>query len=158
MKMIRSLIAAASIAVLAGCASHPDRIAASHVSHERFAGASCASIDQQLTRAMTNLEAVSSKQRSSMVLDAVTVFFVLVPASALAGDHQADVAAAKGEVEALKTARARCESAPVQPRLQPVAQPVAQPDPQIRRTTNSRVGPNTLRCVTQPNGTTLVCD
>jgi hypothetical protein len=37
-------------------------------------------------------------------MDAATVFFVLVPASKLSGDHAGDVAKWKGEVEAIDTA------------------------------------------------------
>ncbi len=37
-------------------------------------------------------------------VDAATVFFVLIPASKLSGDHAADVAKYKGEVEAIDTA------------------------------------------------------
>jgi hypothetical protein len=49
-------------------------------------------------------------------IDAATVFFVLVPASKLSGDHAGDVAKWKGEVEAVDTAmtKAGCKkSTPV---------------------------------------------
>ncbi len=154
MKKLTTILAASALVV--GCASHPDRIIPTHVSHERYASESCASIDQQLTRATSHLEAVSNKQRSSMMLDAVTVFFTLIPASAIAGDHQSEVSIAKGDVEALKTARTRCTStsSPMSQQPRTVSQPVTRPS----HPTDTRVGPNTLRCVTQPNGTTLVCD
>ena len=38
-------------------------------------------------------------------MDAGTVFFVLIPASKLSGDHEGDVAKWKGEVEAINTAQ-----------------------------------------------------
>jgi hypothetical protein len=37
-------------------------------------------------------------------VDAATVFFVLIPASKLTGDHAGDIAKYKGEVEAIETA------------------------------------------------------
>ena len=44
-------------------------------------------------------------QNSKANMDAGTVFFVLIPASKLSGDHEADVAKWKGEVEAINTAQ-----------------------------------------------------
>jgi hypothetical protein len=43
-------------------------------------------------------------QDSKANLDAATVFFVLIPASKLSGDHAGDVAKFKGEIEAIETA------------------------------------------------------
>ena len=40
-------------------------------------------------------------------MDAASVFFVLIPASSLTGDHKADVAKFKGEIEAINTAQTK---------------------------------------------------
>ena len=44
-------------------------------------------------------------QNSQANTDAATVFFVLIPASQLSGDYEADVAKYKGMVEAIETAQ-----------------------------------------------------
>ena len=50
------------------------------------------------------LEEAESSQNSAQTMDAITVFLVLVPASALAGDSEAKVAQYKGEKLALERA------------------------------------------------------
>ena len=92
--------------ILVGCASRPDRISASFVSHDKFMQNTCSELAVLRADARTDLQTYTSKQNSKANWDAVSVWFILIPASQLTGDVKADVAKAKGEVEAIETAQA----------------------------------------------------
>jgi hypothetical protein len=98
------------LGILAGCAARPDSIPASFVSHEKYAGRDCGQLGIDMANARSELQKYSQLQNSKANTDAATVFFILVPTSKLSGDHAADVAKWKGEVEAVETAliRAGC--------------------------------------------------
>ncbi len=104
MKSITSLIAAGALLALAGCATRPESISASYISHEKYMGQDCAQLALRMSDARSELAKFSSMQDTKANVDAATVFFVLIPASKLSGDHAADVAKYKGEVEAIDTA------------------------------------------------------
>jgi hypothetical protein len=93
------------LAALAGCATRPESISASFVSHEKFMGQTCVQLTDTMADARTKLADYSKLQDSKANVDAATVFFVLIPASKLSGDHAGDVAKYKGEVEAIETAQ-----------------------------------------------------
>ena len=80
------------------------------MSHEKYSGKDCTTLSIDLSNARSELAKFSSMQDSKANMDAATVFFVLVPASKLSGDHAGDVAKWKGEVEAVETAivKANC--------------------------------------------------
>ena len=90
---------------IAGCATRPESISASFVSHEKYIGQTCPELTDSMADARTKLTDYSKKQDNKANLDAATVFFVLIPASKLSGDHAGDVAKYKGEVEAIETAQ-----------------------------------------------------
>ena len=92
--------------ILVGCASRPESIPATHVAHEKYSMNSCDELAVLRADARTDLQTISSKQNSKANWDAVSVWFILIPASQLTGDVKADVAKAKGEVEAIETAQA----------------------------------------------------
>lgn len=94
----------ACVSVVAGCATRPESISASFVSHEKYSGKDCASLALDLSNARDELQKFSKMQDSKANIDAATVFFALIPASKLSGDHAGDVAKWKGEVEAVDTA------------------------------------------------------
>lgn len=100
------------LAVLTGCATRPESISASFVSHEKYMGQTCAQLTDTMADARTKLADYSKLQDSKANVDAATVFFVLIPASKLSGDHAGDVAKYKGEVEAIETAqvKANCKT------------------------------------------------
>jgi hypothetical protein len=107
---------AISIALLAACATRPESISASFVSHEKYSGRDCTQLNMDMSNARAEVQKFSSMQDTKANIDAATVFFVLVPASKLSGDHAGDVAKWKGEVEAVDTAmtKAGCKkSTPV---------------------------------------------
>ena len=58
-----------------------------------------------MVNAHKELGIVSEKQETSANVDAGSVFFILIPVSAFNGDHEAEVAEAKGVVNAIKTAQ-----------------------------------------------------
>ena len=91
--------------ILAGCADRPDRISASFVSHEKFIQNTCSELAVLRADARTDLQTYSSKQNTKANWDFATVFFVLIPASQISGDHEADVAMFKGTIEAIETAQ-----------------------------------------------------
>ena len=91
----------------AGCATRPESISASYVSHEKYMGQSCVELMSSMSDARANLDKFSSMQNSKANVDAATVFFVLIPASKLTGDSAGDVAKYKGEVEAIDTAQVK---------------------------------------------------
>jgi hypothetical protein len=95
-----------SLAVLltTGCATRPESISASFVSHEKYMGQDCTQLALQMSDSRSQLAKFSSLQDTKANVDAATVFFVLIPASKLSGDHAGDVAKYKGEVEAVETA------------------------------------------------------
>lgn len=103
---MKTFIFVASLAVLmtSGCATRPESISASFVSHEKYMGQDCTQLSLQLSEARSQLAKFSALQDSKANVDAATVFLVLVPASKLSGDHAGDVAKFKGEVEAVETA------------------------------------------------------
>lgn len=89
----------------AGCATRPESISASFVSHEKYMGQTCSQLTDSMADARAKLAEYSKLQDSKANTDAATVFFVLIPASKLSGDHAGDVAKYKGEVEAIETAQ-----------------------------------------------------
>ncbi len=102
--MKKVILTIGCVAALVGCASRPESISASFVSHEKYSNRDCTTLAIDLSNARSELAKFSSMQDSKANMDAATVFFVLIPASKLTGDHAGDVAKWKGEVEAVETA------------------------------------------------------
>ena len=95
-----------AIALLgSGCATRPESISASYVSHEKYMGQPCTQLTDSMADARAKLSNYSKMQDTKANVDAATVFLVLIPASKLSGDHAGDVAKFKGEVEAIETAQ-----------------------------------------------------
>lgn len=88
-----------------GCATRPESISASFVSHEKYMGQTCPQLTDSMSDARAKLTEYSKMQDTKANVDAATVFLVLIPASKLSGDHAGDVAKFKGEVEAIETAQ-----------------------------------------------------
>lgn len=100
-----TLLATTALAVLAGCATRPESIPASYISHEKYTGNNCTELSANMADARAQLTKFSDMQNTKANIDAATVFLVLIPASKLSGDSAADVAKYKGEVEAIETAQ-----------------------------------------------------
>jgi hypothetical protein len=99
--------------VVSGCANRPESIKSNYVPYEKYSGLNCTQLATRLVDAQGRLAEVSRKQDGSANADAVGVFLVLIPVSKLTGDHEADVATAKGEVDAIGVAqiKAKCKPA-----------------------------------------------
>ena len=91
--------------IAAGCATRPESISASFVSHEKYMGQTCPQLSDSMADARVKLTDFSKMQDTKANIDAATVFLVLIPASKLSGDHAGDIAKYKGEVEAIETAQ-----------------------------------------------------
>lgn len=115
----------------AGCANRPESIHASYVSHEKFAPLSCQQLFEKQSQVRADLDQVSRLQDSKANADAVGVFLLGIPFSKLSGDHEADVARLKGELEALDTALAKAGCLGAAPQLPAPAAPAAA-DPERR--------------------------
>ena len=100
-------MSAFAVATISGCASRPDSIPASFVSESTYIDSSCSALHTQLTQANEELRVVSDKQNTAANVDAGSVFLALIPVSAFTGDHEAEVAEAKGKVNAIKGALAK---------------------------------------------------
>ena len=100
----------ASVCVLlavVGCATRPESISASFVSHEKFLTQTCPELTDTMSDTRSKLAEASRAQDTKANIDAATVFFVLIPVSKLSGDRAGDVARLKGEVEAIETAQVK---------------------------------------------------
>ena len=93
--------------MISNCASRPSSISAAYVSHEKYMDYSCVQLATKMSDAQGELQKYSELQNSKANMDAASVFFVLIPASSLTGDHKADVAKFKGEIEAINTAQTK---------------------------------------------------
>lgn len=100
----RILVCGLALTVV-GCATRPESISASFVSHEKYMGQACPQLTDSMADARTKLTDFSKMQDTKANIDAATVFLVLIPASKLSGDHAGDVAKYKGEIEAIETAQ-----------------------------------------------------
>jgi hypothetical protein len=101
----RVLLVSSIAVLLSACASRPESISASYVSHEKYIDGDCIRLATQMGDARAELAKVSAMQDSKATGDAWGVFLILVPVSKLTGDHAGDVAKWKGEVEAIETAQ-----------------------------------------------------
>jgi len=89
--------------LLAGCATRPESIHADYVSPQKYTNLSCSELSTAMCNAKTQLAVSSAAQDHSANVDAATVFLFLIPASKLGGDHEDQVAQAKGNVDAINT-------------------------------------------------------
>ena len=105
---MKNLILLTGLAVaVSACATRPESIHASYVSHEKYMHLDCGGLATKMGDTRADLEKFSKLQDSKANGDAVGVFLVLIPVSKLTGDHEGDVARLKGEVEAIDTAQVK---------------------------------------------------
>jgi starvation-inducible outer membrane lipoprotein len=95
-------ITIAAMAALAGCATSPDRITAASIPARAYAGSSCAALASQSASESAKLANLSKAQSSAAMGDTIGVLLLGVPVSSMAGgDKEAEIAVAKGKVNAL---------------------------------------------------------
>lgn len=104
-----------SAALLAGCASHPDDIAAEQISSRPYRGLDCEGLEEALIRSSNALAEVSKRQKNKRSTDAVGNVLLLPGLFSLAKDSSEAVARHKGEVQTitLELDKKGCEYAPV---------------------------------------------
>lgn len=105
--MKNKILYASILLLVAGCASRPESIPASHVSHEKYIDNDCQVLYGKLSGAQSELARYSDLQNSAANSDAVGVFLLGIPFSKLSGDHAGNVAKWKGEIEAIETAKVK---------------------------------------------------
>ena len=113
-KTLKKVILIATVSatvVLAGCATRPESISASTIAYEKYMNLTCNQLAVARSDARTDLVEVSNKQNTKANWDFATMFFVLIPASQISGDYEAEVVKVKGTVEAIETAQIikKCE-------------------------------------------------
>ena len=91
-----------SILALGACAKSPSSIAPMSVSSNEYAGLSCSNLNAERTSVEAKLADAVKRQNDAQAADAVGVFLVLIPISALTGDAEAEVAQYKGEKIAIE--------------------------------------------------------
>ena len=87
---------------VSACAQTPSSIAPMAVASAEYDNLSCSQLTAEYTSAVAQLSEAEENQRGSVAGDAIGVFLVLIPPSAIAGDYAADVARYKGEKIALE--------------------------------------------------------
>lgn len=91
--------------MLISCAKRPESISSSYISHEKYTKDNCTKLNTKMIDAKAILSKYTEMQNSKANGDAWGVFLLAVPVSQLTGDHEAEVAKWKGEVEAIETAQ-----------------------------------------------------
>lgn len=106
------LVSCVTLMIISGCATRPEGITASYVSHEKYSDLNCQELLTQLSDARHKLAEFSDKQDTKANVDAGGVFLALIPVSAFTGDYEGDVARWKGEIQAIETAqiKGKCKS------------------------------------------------
>lgn len=104
MKILLPVLAALA---LTACAKTPSSIPAISVASSEYSGKTCKQLATELNSVSTDLANFETKQRNKVAGDAVGVFLVLIPPSALTGDHAAEIGRYKGEKIALERAQSR---------------------------------------------------
>ncbi|GHD45612.1 hypothetical protein GCM10017083_13770 [Thalassobaculum fulvum] len=100
--VMTALVATAALATLAGCAKSPSSIAPASVSSNEYDHLTCKELQREQREVDLKLADATSRQNSAQTADAVGVFLVLIPVSALTGDAEGDVARYKGEKIAIE--------------------------------------------------------
>ena len=103
--MKNTLLIAVTTLSLVACANRPESIRASFMSHEKFVHLECVELGTKLLDARAELDKFSKMQDEKANGDAIGVFLLGIPFSKLTGDHEGDVARAKGQIEAIETAQ-----------------------------------------------------
>lgn len=102
MKKISIISAFGALALTAACAPGPDSIAPVPMGNA-FQQMSCTQASQILAQERANLASLSEMQRGNATGDAISVFLVGVPQSAVTGKNRAgEIGASKGKVLALE--------------------------------------------------------
>lgn len=100
--MIKQMLSIIAISLIAGCAKSPSSIAPVAVASSEYADFSCQQLQVEMMTNETELNDAIRRQNNAQAADALGVFLVLIPVSALTGDAESDVALNKGEKIAIE--------------------------------------------------------
>lgn len=99
----------AVVIALAGCAASPESIEPVAVSSSAYSGASCRVVASERSRADAALSDLYVKQRETAELDAGGVLMLGLPVGSMyGGDVEPEIAALKGQIEAMDARLAGC--------------------------------------------------
>ena len=106
---MKLIIATFALATMAGCATSPDKIAASYVSPTAFAGMSCAALNIEAQRVNARLTTATGQQteqaNNDAAMTAVALLLFWPAAIFIGGDSQAPaIAQMRGEASAIQAA------------------------------------------------------
>lgn len=101
-RLLKGAAVAISMTMLVACAKSPSSIAPASISSSEYDHLSCEKLGVELAQADSRLTEASGRQNNAQAMDAVGVFLVLIPVSALAGDAEGEVAQYKGEKLAIQ--------------------------------------------------------
>jgi hypothetical protein len=104
-----------SLICLCSCANPPSKIPASYISHERYSDLTCKELAEVKAVEIDKLKKACHAQKGCVAGDCLGVFLVGIPFSAIAGDHEAEIAEYKGIVTAIETEQIinKCSFTPV---------------------------------------------
>jgi hypothetical protein len=104
-EMLRTFIVSALAVTLIGCAKSPSSIAPTSVATSDYEHLGCDELSDEHNAVSGKLALAESRQNDAQTMDAVGVFLVLIPPSALTGDSEGVVAQYKGEKLAIERSR-----------------------------------------------------
>jgi hypothetical protein len=108
-----SLLLVSALTYLSSCATKPEAVPPSYVSHMGYMDFNCKQLGQEQARLIAALSSASDAQRRARSNDTVGVIFLGLPVSSLSGSNQAsNIGRLKGELEAIQKAMVAkgCES------------------------------------------------
>lgn len=109
MGKVKFMVALAVSAALAGCAPSPDAIAPAPIAAGLYGGLTCDQAGLGRVVLQRQLTALEVAQRQAVTGDAISVFLVAVPLSAVTGSNKAGaIAQIKGQLIALDARLAGC--------------------------------------------------
>lgn len=92
-------------AILTGCATKPENIPPSYISHVSYMNWECLQLVEEQSRLVSALTSASDAQRQARSNDTAGVILLGLPVSSLSGANQAShIGRLKGELEALQKA------------------------------------------------------
>lgn len=95
--------------ILSACAQSPASIVPASMG-DAYSGLSCRDATNMREAEISNLAALSAKQTSAMVGDAIGVLLIAVPVSSLTGSSvEGEIATSKGKVNALDARLVTCK-------------------------------------------------
>ncbi|MBV1934638.1 MAG: hypothetical protein KUG59_08100 [Parvibaculaceae bacterium] len=100
--MKKYIVMMAAALILAGCAKSPSSIAPLSVNSDEYSEFSCEQLRAEQTKVSSALDDATSNQHAAQAADALGVFLVLIPVSAIVGDSESDIAQFKGEKLAIE--------------------------------------------------------